>query len=41
MIKISLTLSKGIYSGLSFRAAYIQTFEFSNVKVENRIRSTS
>ena len=28
---------KGIFSGLIFCAAYIQTFEFSNVNIEKRI----
>ena len=32
-----LYFSKGIFSGLIFSAAYIQTFEFSNAKIEKRI----
>ena len=33
----NLYFSKGIFSGLVLCAAYIQTFEFSNVKIEKRI----
>ena len=32
-----LYFSKGIFSGLIFCAAYVRTFEFSNVKIEKRI----
>ena len=37
----NLYFSKNIFSGLIFCAKYIWTFEFSNVKIEKRIRSVS
>ena len=34
---MDLYFPKRVFSGLIFYAAYIQTFEFSNVKIEKRI----